>query len=221
MLTRAVGIASLPLTLDQPQVSDLQDHPSDLNGLDTAFTNLQQSVASLQTTISSGLLALPYPNSPQSAPLSARARRRGLTPFRWANSVLIRPPSAMPAPPRSPIPTSQGISKSTSYNLYRGHDDDHDHCRFLLSAGSGERHQLAVQRTGAGDAGERRLDQFAGLSPLAAVRNTWAGAVDLQDSSGNDLISSSTAVTRQLLGHGQLRSIRAPAGRSRSLRALR
>ena len=57
VLSRAVGIASLPLNLDQANLSSLQTTQSDLQGLDTAFTNLQNAVTSLQTTVSNGLLS--------------------------------------------------------------------------------------------------------------------------------------------------------------------
>src|ERR1700733_1489966 len=68
VLTRAVGIASLPLGLDQASLNSLQ---SDLQGLDTVFTTLQQSVASLQNTLTSGLLTSSTSDSTVSATVGA------------------------------------------------------------------------------------------------------------------------------------------------------
>ena len=56
VLTRAVGIASLPLGLDQAQLTTLNTTQSDVQGLDTAFKTLQGSVTSLQSAVTSGLL---------------------------------------------------------------------------------------------------------------------------------------------------------------------
>src|SRR5580658_578949 len=56
VLTRAVGIASLPLGLDEAALTSLNTTQSDLQGLDTVFTALQQSVSSLQSALTSNLL---------------------------------------------------------------------------------------------------------------------------------------------------------------------
>ena len=57
VLTRAVGIASLPLNLDEAKLTTLNTTQTDVQALDTAFTSLQQSVASLQSAVTSGLLS--------------------------------------------------------------------------------------------------------------------------------------------------------------------
>src|SRR5580692_7352412 len=56
VLTRAVGIASLPLGLDQAQLTTFNTTQTDIQALDTAFTTLQGSVTSLQSAVTSGLL---------------------------------------------------------------------------------------------------------------------------------------------------------------------
>src|SRR5271165_6020899 len=73
VLTRAVGIASLPLGIDQATLTGLNTTQSDLQGLDTVFTTLQQSVGSLQSTLSSSLLTSSTSNSNVSASLGTGA----------------------------------------------------------------------------------------------------------------------------------------------------
>src|SRR5580692_2162938 len=73
VLTRAVGIASLPLDSDQAALTGLNTTQSDLQGLDTAFTTLQQSVSSLQSTLSSNLLSSSVSDSTVSATVGPAA----------------------------------------------------------------------------------------------------------------------------------------------------
>src|SRR5580658_10280910 len=57
VLTRAVGIASLPLGIDQNTLNNLNTTQSDLQGLDGVFTTLQQSIVSLQDVLTSSPLS--------------------------------------------------------------------------------------------------------------------------------------------------------------------
>ena len=193
VLTRAVGIASLPLNLDEQQVSDLQTTQSDLNGLDTAFTNLQQSVASLQNTITSGLLSASTSNS---STVTATVGT-GATAGTYTISVgeLGSYSTALSVAGSTPVsdPTSHGISKSTSYNLYLGTT------KIAIAAASSDLQDLAsaINSQSNGQVQATLVNVGSTSSPdyrLSLQSGTLtAGAVDLQDSSGNDLISSSTA----------------------------
>src|SRR6185312_8032546 len=51
VITRAVGIASLPLATDQATLTTLNSRQSALRGLDVDFSNLQSSVSLLQTAL--------------------------------------------------------------------------------------------------------------------------------------------------------------------------
>lgn len=56
VITRAVGIASLPLDADEAALNTLTSRQTALQGLDSDFTSLQSSVASLQTALTSNSL---------------------------------------------------------------------------------------------------------------------------------------------------------------------
>src|SRR5438552_2136677 len=62
VLARAVGIAALPLNSLQAGLTALTDRQTALQGLDTTFSNLQQSINGLQSTVSSGLLSTSVSN---------------------------------------------------------------------------------------------------------------------------------------------------------------
>src|SRR5437764_256553 len=56
VLTRAVGIASLPLDTLQAGLTDLKSKQNALQSLDATFLTLQESVSSLQYTLTNNLL---------------------------------------------------------------------------------------------------------------------------------------------------------------------
>src|ERR1700686_4331689 len=63
VLARSVGIASLPLNSLQAGLTTLNDRQSSLQGLDADFSNLQQSITQLQSTVTAGLLTASLSNS--------------------------------------------------------------------------------------------------------------------------------------------------------------
>src|SRR5580658_11207006 len=73
VITRAVGIASLPLDSDQATLTTLTGQQTALQGLDTDFTNLESSVASIQTALSSNSLSTSVSDSTVSANLGSGA----------------------------------------------------------------------------------------------------------------------------------------------------
>lgn len=192
VLTRAVGIASLPLSLDQQRIADLQTTQNDVQGLDTAFTNLQQSVASLQNTITSGLLsASTSDESTVTATVGA-----GTTAGTYTISVgnLGSFSTALSVAGSTPVsdPASQGISSSTGYNLWLGTTKivinaasaDLQDVVSAINAESGGQVQATLVNVGSTAAPDYRLSlQSSALT---------SDVIDLKDSSGADLIASAT-----------------------------
>jgi flagellar hook-associated protein 2 len=62
VLARSVGIASLPLNSLQAGLTTLNDRQSSLQSLDANFSNLQQSITQLQSTVTAGLLTASLSN---------------------------------------------------------------------------------------------------------------------------------------------------------------
>ena len=94
-------------------MTSLNTTQSDLQGLDTVFTTLQQSVSSLQSTLTSGLLTSSVSDSTVSAAVGA-----GATAGTYTISVgnLGAYSTALSDAGSSPVtdPTTQGISTSTT-----------------------------------------------------------------------------------------------------------
>ncbi len=192
VLTRAVGIASLPLDQDEANVSSLQTTQSDLQGLDTAFTALQQSVSSLQSTVTSGLLTSSVSDSTVSATVAS-----GATPGTYTISVgnLGAYSTALSIAGSTPVtdPTSQGISNSTTYNLIIGANapititpasSDLQDLASAIDSQSDGQVQATLVNVGSTSSPDYRLSLQSGT--------LTTDAIDLQDPSGNDLISSGT-----------------------------
>lgn len=192
VLTRAVGIASLPLDQDEANVTSLQTTQSDLQGLDTAFTNLQQSVSSLQSTLTSGLLTSSVSDSTVSATVGS-----GATAGTYTISVgnLGSYSTALSNAGTSPVtdPTSQGISTSTTYSLIIGTNaaititpasSDLQDLASAINSQSNGQVQATLVNVGSTSTPDYRLSLQSGT--------LTTDAIDLQDSSGHDLISSST-----------------------------
>ena len=191
VLTRAVGIASLPLDQDQVNLTSLNTTQSDLQGLDTVFTALQQSVSSLQSTLTSNLLSSSVSDSTVSAAVGA-----GATAGTYTISVgnLGAYSTALSDAGSSPVtdPTTQGISTSTTYTLTVGttpttitaSSSDLQDLASAINSQSGGQVQATLVNVGSTNSPDYRL------SLQAASLGT--DAIGLTDSSSNDLISSST-----------------------------
>src|SRR5580704_7475510 len=119
VLTRAVGIASLPLDSDQAALNSLNTTQSDLQGLDTVFTSLQQSVSALQTTRSSNLLSSSVSDSTVSATVGPAAAAGTYT---IAVGSLGAYSTALSNAGSAPVtdPSTQGISSSATFTLTVG-----------------------------------------------------------------------------------------------------
>jgi flagellar hook-associated protein 2 len=192
VLTRAVGIASLPLSLDQQRLSDLQTAQNDLRGLDNAFTNLQQSIASLQSTITSGLLSASSSNS------SVATATVGAGATAGAYTISVSDPgvysTALSVAGTTPVadPTTQGISAGTTYNLYIGTT------RIGINAQSSSLQDLAnaINSQSNGQVQATLVNFGSTASPnyrlSLQTSSLTIDLLDLKNSSGTDLISSGT-----------------------------
>lgn len=191
VLTRAEGIASLPLDADEATVSSLQTQQTDLQGLDTVFSNLQQAVTSLQDTVDSNLLsATTSDDSTVTATVGAGAAAGTYT---ISVGNLGAYSTALSIAGSNPIsdPTTQGISSSTSYTLYLGTTP------IAITAASSDLQDLenAINSQAGGQVEATLVNVGSNSSPdyrLSLQSGTLTDdAIALTDSSANNLISTS------------------------------
>ena len=192
VLTRAVGIASLPLQSDEVQLNSMQTTYSDLQGLDSAFSNLQQSISSLQTTLNSNLLTSSVSDSTVSATVGS-----GATAGTYTISVgsLGSYSTALSDAGTTPVadPTTQSLSASSTFSLTVGGttttitpaSSNLQDLAAAINQQAGSQVQATLVNVGSTSSPDYRLSLQA--------TNLGANSIDLTDSSGNDLISSSTA----------------------------
>jgi flagellar hook-associated protein 2 len=192
VLARAVGIASLPLGLDQAQLTTLNTTQSDVQALDTAFKTLQGSVTALQSAVTSGLLT----TSLSDGSTVTATVGTGATAGSYTISVdnLGAFSTALSNAGSTPIsdPTSLGISTDASLTLSVGTTTT-----TIRPASSSLQDLVSAINTQAGDQVHATLVNVGSttspdyrISLQAAKLGT--DAIDLTDTSG-DLISNSTA----------------------------
>lgn len=116
VITRAVGIASLPLDADQATLNTLTGQQTALQGLDTDFSNLQSSVQSIQTALSSNSLTASVSDGTVSADAANGA---GAGTYLIDVNDIGAYSTALSNPGSTTVtdPTSQGISSSTTLTL--------------------------------------------------------------------------------------------------------
>ncbi len=193
VLTRAVGIASLPLDSLQAGLTDLNNKQSAIQSLDATFLGLQQSVTSLQTVLSSSLLNSSLSNAGVVTASLASGAEAGTYTVEVTN--LGSYSTALSNAGTSPVtdPTKTGIGASGSYTLSVGGVNTtitpasgslHDLAAAINSQASGQV-QASIVNVGSTSSPDYRLS-------LTAV-NLGTAAIDLQDSSATDLISSSSS----------------------------
>jgi len=117
VITRAVGIASLPLDSDEATLTTLDGQSAALDGLDSDFTNLQSSVSSIQNALTSDSLS----SSISDGSIVSATVGSGATAGTYSIHVddLGASSTALSNPGATPVtdPTSQGISSSTTLTL--------------------------------------------------------------------------------------------------------
>jgi flagellar hook-associated protein 2 len=192
VLTRAVGIASLPLDSDEANLTSLNTTQSDLQGLDTVFTALQQSVSSLQSTLTSNVLTSSLSDSSTVSATVGTGATAGT--YTIAVGSLGAYSTALSDAGSTPVtdPTTQGISSSSTFTLTVGtatttitpaSSDLQDLASAINSQSNGQV-QATLVNVGSTSSPDYRLSLQAA--------NLGTDAIDLTDSSNHDLISSST-----------------------------
>lgn len=193
VLTREIGIASLPLNSLQAGLTTLNNKQSALQGVDTAFTSLQSAVSALQSTVSSGLLSASVSdNSIASAQLGSSA-----TPGTYSINVqsLGSYSTALSVAGATAVsdPTSQGISSSSPLTLTVGSDT------FTITPASSSLQDLAsaINSQAGADVQATLVNVGSSSSPdyrlsLSSVKLT-SDSIGLTDSTNTDLIQTATA----------------------------
>jgi len=191
VITRAVGIASLPLQTDQVTLNSLDSRQTDLQDLDTDFANIQNSVNAIQTALtSSSLTSSVSDGSVVSANIGS-----GATPGSYSIHVdtLGAYSTALSNPGSIPVtdPTSQGISSDTPLTLnvdgtltsIKPASTSLDDLATAINTQSDGQVQATIVNVGSNSAPDYRLSlTSASLGPAS---------IGLTDSSGTSLIAES------------------------------
>jgi flagellar hook-associated protein 2 len=191
VITRSVGIASLPLDSEQATLTTLTGQQTALAGLDTDFTNLQSSVAAIQTALSSSSLSTSVSDSTVSANLGSGAAAGT---YSILASDIGSYSTALSDPGATTVtdPTSQGISSSTTLTLNvngtfttitPASSSLNDLASAINSQAAGQV-QATVVNVGSTGSPDYRLSFNAA--------NLGALSLDLTDSSGTSLIAESS-----------------------------
>jgi flagellar hook-associated protein 2 len=192
VITRAVGIASLPLETDQVALNTLDSQQSDLGDLDTDFTNIQSSVAAIQTALTSDSLTSSVSDpSIVSANIGAGAAAGS---YSIEVDGLGAYSTALSNPGTTAVtdPTSQGISSSTSFTLNLNGtfttitpaSTSLDDLATAINTQAGSQVQATIVNVGANSAPDYRLS----LTATTLSSQT----LDLTDSTGTSVIAQST-----------------------------
>jgi flagellar hook-associated protein 2 len=192
VLTRAVGIASLPLDSLEANLTTTQNQESAVSSLNSSFTALQQSIASLQTAVTSTLLNSSVSDGSVISASVGQGAQAGT--YSIAVNSLGSYSTALSDAGSSAVtdPTSQGISTASSFTLTVGSQTT------TITPASSSLQDLvsAINTQAAGQAQATIVNVGTTGSPdyrLSLQAGTLgSGTVDLQDNLGNDLISSST-----------------------------
>jgi flagellar hook-associated protein 2 len=192
VLARAVGIASLPLNTLQAGLTTLDTRQSALQTLDLTFSNLQQSVNSLQSTLTSGLLNASVSNgSIVSANVAAGASTGtysievdGLGSYSsalsLAGSTPVTDPSTQGIASALPLTLSLGSATTTITPAGSSLSDLAD----AINTQAGNQVHATLVNVGSNASPDYRLSLTAA--------NLGTDAIGLTDSSGTNLISTST-----------------------------
>ena len=197
VLSRAVGIASLPLNSLQAGLTNLNEHQAALQNLDATFSNLQQSINNLQSTVDSGVLSARISNG------SVVSATVGNTAIAGSYSIEVDDlgswSTALSVPGSTPVtdPSKGGITNAPSLNLSIGTgpgtiptlitpaSSSLQDLASAINSQPGGQVQATVVNVGSTASPDYRLALTAyKLSP---------DVIDLVDSNGADLISTSTA----------------------------
>jgi flagellar hook-associated protein 2 len=193
VITRAVGIASLPLDSMEATLTDLNSQQSALQGLDSVFSNLQNSISSIQTALTSSSLTSSVSNpSIVSATLGSNAAA-GTYSIEVDNLGSYSNALSDAGATAVSDPTSQGISSSTAYTLningspttITAASSSLDDLASAIDSQAGDQVQATIVNVGSSSSPDYRLS-------LTATK-LGAQTIDLTDSSDTSLIQVSNA----------------------------
>ena len=187
VITRAVNIASLPLQMQQNQLSLLQSQSSDLTTLDSEFTALQTALTNLQTALGSGSYGA---SSSDSSAVTASATSGALDATYTVDVNNLGSYSSSVSDPALPTvadPASTSISTSTDYTLtVNGKTFD-----IKPSANTLDSLALAINNAGAGvQASLVNTGGNAAPNYRLVVTSTELGADSIQLNDGSDLLDT-------------------------------
>jgi flagellar hook-associated protein 2 len=192
VLNRAVGIASLPLNSLQAGLTTLNNRQAALQNLDATFSGLQQSIGQLQNTVQSGLLTTSISNGSVVAASVASTATQGTYSIEVDN--LGSSSTALSNAGASAVTDSlkQGITDSAYVNLSVGTTT----IQITPASSSLQDLASAVNSQSNGQVQATLVNVGSSATPdyRLSLTSTKLGtdALDLTDSSGIDLISSST-----------------------------
>jgi flagellar hook-associated protein 2 len=194
VLTRAEGIAALPLQTLEAGLTTLDSTQSALQNMDATFSSLQESIGSLQSALSSNLVTASVSDNTVSASAGS-----GATPGNYSIEVdkLGAYSTALSVAGSTAVsdPANQGISTSTGYTLdvngtetqITAASSSLQDLASAINSQAGAQVQATIVNVGSSGQADYRLSlQTVKLGDLS---------LDLTDSSSDDLISSSSGGT--------------------------
>jgi len=192
VLTREVSIASLPLQSLQAGLTTLNNQQSALQGLDTSFSSLEESIGGIQSAVSSGLLGATVADTTIASATLASGAAPGTYSLEVNNLGAFSTALSVAGSTAVTDPTSQGITTAPALTLSLGGVDTTitpassslDDLESAINSQAGGQVQATLVNVGSTSSPDYRLS-------LQSV-NLTTGAIDLTDSLGNDLISTST-----------------------------
>jgi len=192
VITRAVGIASLPLDAYQATLTTLNGQQTALQGLDTDFSNIQSSVDAIQNALTSNSLS----SSVSDPSILSATVGPGATPGTYSVEVdnLGAYSTALSNPGDTAVtdPTSQGISSSAQFTLevngtpttITPASTSLEDLATAINSQAGSQVQATVVNVGSTGSPDYRLS----LTSATLGSQT----LDLVDSGGNSVIAEST-----------------------------
>lgn len=191
VITRAVGIASLPLQTDEVTLNSIDSRNTDLQSLDTDFANIQSSLQGIQSALSTGSLS----SSVSDGSVVSANIGSGASPGNYSIHVdsLGGFSTALSNPGSTAVtdPTSQGISSDTSLTL------NIDGTPTTITPASTSLNDLAtaINSQANGQVQATVVDVGSGGSPdyrlSLTSSNLGPSSIDLTDSSATSLIAES------------------------------
>jgi flagellar hook-associated protein 2 len=193
VLSRAVGIASLPLNSLEAGLTTLNDRQNALQNLDLTFSSLQQSVNSLQDAATNGLLSTSLSNGSVVTASVAPGASAGTYSIEVTNPGAYS--TALSVAGTSPVtnPSTQGIASALPLTLSIGSTTT------TITPASSSLSDLAnaINTQAASQAHATVVNVGSSASPDYRLSLTAASlgsdAINLTDSNGAGLISNSSA----------------------------